>query len=109
MDTSILDVTLSLGSELLSQVRGVLILDVLDDGVPAAVVVDEIAIAGGVDNVEPQANAVLLNDVGDSLDLGGGADGLVRLKTSLGVDEVRSEDGVDQSRFTETSLAYAKG
>ena len=35
VDAGILDVTLTLGGKLLPQVRGVLILDVLDDGVPA--------------------------------------------------------------------------
>ncbi len=40
VDTSILDIPLALRRQLLSQVRGVLILDVLDDRVPAALVVD---------------------------------------------------------------------
>lgn len=73
-----------------------LVLDILDNGVPAAVVVDQVAITGGIDNVEPQPNAVLLNDVGNALNLGGRANSLIRLQTTLGVDEVRSEDGVDQ-------------
>lgn len=73
-----------------------LVLDILDNGVPAAVVVDQVAITGGIDNVEPQSNAVLLNDVGNALNLGGRANSLIRLQTTLGVDEVRSEDGVDQ-------------
>lgn len=86
VDAGVLDVTLSLGCELLSQVRGVLILDILDDRIPATVVVNKIAVARGVDNVEPQANAVLLDDVGSGLDLSGGADGLVGLEAALGVD-----------------------
>lgn len=73
-----------------------LVLDILDNGVPAAVVVDQVAITGGIDNVEPQPNAVLLNDVGNALNLGGRANSLIRLQTTLGVDEVRGEDGVDQ-------------
>lgn len=105
VDAGVLDVTLSLGCELLSQVRGVLILDILDDRVPATVVVNKIAVARGVDDVEPQADAVLLDDVGSGLDLGGGADGLIGLEATLGVDEVRGEDGVDESRLSETSLA----
>ncbi len=105
VDASVLDVALALSSELLSQVRRVLVLDVLDNGVPASVVVDKVAIAGGVDNVEPQPDAVLLDDVGHGLDLGGGADGLLGLQTTLGVDEVRSEDGVDQGRLSQTGLA----
>jgi len=35
MDTGILDITLTLSSEFLAEVCRVLILDVLDDGVPA--------------------------------------------------------------------------
>jgi hypothetical protein len=100
------NVTLSLRGELLSQVRGVLILDILDDGVPAAVVVDEVAVAGGVNNVEPQTHAVLLDEVGNGLDLGSGADGLVGLHTTLGVDEVGGEDGVDQCGLAETGLTW---
>lgn len=109
VDAGVLDVALALGRELLAQVRGVLVLDVLDDGVPAAVVVDEIAVAGGVNDVEPQADAVLLDDVGDALDLGGGADGLIGLQATLGVDEVGREDGVDQGRLAESGLACDEG
>lgn len=106
VDAGVLDVTLSLGRELLSQVRGVLILDVLDDWVPATVVVDKVTIPGGVDDVQPQADAILLDDVGGGLDLGRGANGLIGLEATLGVDEVRGEDGVDQSRLSESGLAY---
>jgi hypothetical protein len=105
VDAGILDVALALGRELLAQVGGVLILDVLDDGVPAAVVVDEVTVAGGVDDVEPQTDAVLLDDVGDALDLGGRADGLIGLEATLGVDEVRRKDGVDEGRLAESRLA----
>lgn len=52
VDTGILNVSLTLSSEFLSQVRGVLILDILDDRVPAAVVVDEVTVTGGIDDVE---------------------------------------------------------
>jgi hypothetical protein len=45
----------------------------------------------------------------NSLNLGGGAHGLVGGKTSLGVDQVGCEDGVDQSRFTEASLSCTQG
>lgn len=108
VDAGVLDVALALGRKLLAQVSRVLILDVLDDGVPAAVVVDKVAVAGGVDDVEPQADAVLLDDVGDTLDLGCGTDGLIRLHAALGIDQVRSEDGVDQGRFAETSLTCGR-
>lgn len=106
VDAGVLNVTLSLSGELLSQVSGVLVLDVLDDGIPAAVVVDQVAVSGGVDDVEAQTNAILLDHVGDGLDLGGGADGLVGHQTTLGVDEVGGEDGIDQGGLAQTSLAY---
>jgi thiamine biosynthesis lipoprotein ApbE len=61
----------------------VLVLDVLDDRVPAAVVVDEVTVAWCVDNVQAQSHAVLLNHVGDSLDLGGLSDGFCGRKTAL--------------------------
>lgn len=105
VNAGIRDVALALGGKLLAEVGGVLVLDVLDDRVPAPVVVDEVAISRGVDNVEAQTHAVLLDDVRHSLDLGCLADGLVRLSATLGVDEVRREDGVDQRRLAETRLA----
>ena len=52
VDAGVLDVPLPLRRELLAQVRTVLVLDVLDDGVPAAVVVHEVAVAGRVDDVQ---------------------------------------------------------
>ena len=94
VDPRVLDVALTLGSELFPQVCTVLVLDVLDNGVPAAVVVDQVAVAGGVDDVEAEAHAVLFDDVGDGVDFGGAADGLVGLQAAFGVDEVRGEDCV---------------
>lgn len=41
----------------------------------------------------------------NSLNLGGGANGLLRGETTLGVDQVGCEDGVDQSRLAQTSLS----
>jgi hypothetical protein len=86
----------------------VLVLDVLDNGIPAAVVVDKVAVTGSVNNVQAQPHAILLNDVGDGLDLAGLPDGLGWRKTALGLDEVGGEDGVDQSRLAETGLACGK-
>lgn len=106
VDASVLDVALTLSSELLSQVGRVLVLDVLDDGVPASVVVDQVAVAGGVDNVQAQPDTVLLDDVGDGVDLGGRTDDLLGLQPTLGLHEVGGEDGVDQSRLAQTGLAY---
>ena len=53
MDAGILDVSFSLRSEFLSEVCRVLVLDVLDNWIPASVVVDLITIAGGIHNVQP--------------------------------------------------------
>lgn len=74
-----------------------LILDIFDNWVPASVVVDLVAIARGIDNVQPQTDTVLLNDVGNSLDLGCSAYWLIGSESSLRVDQVRREDGVDES------------
>jgi len=53
VDSGVLQIPLTLSGELLAQIRRVLVLDVLDNRVPAALVVDQIAVAWGVDNVEP--------------------------------------------------------
>lgn len=62
VDACVLDVALALSGELLSEVGRVLILDVLDDGIPASVVVDLVSVARGVDDVEAESDAVLLDD-----------------------------------------------
>lgn len=62
VNAGVLDVALTLSSELLTEVGGVLVLDVLHDGVPASVVVNLVAVSRGVDNVKAQSHAVLLND-----------------------------------------------
>lgn len=84
-----------------------LVLDVLHNRVPAAVVVDKVAVARCVHDVQAQPNAILLNDVGDWVDVGGLSNGFCGRKATLGLDEVRGEDGVDESRLAETSLACA--
>lgn len=101
-------IPLALGGKFLPEVGRVLVFDVLDNGVPAAVVVDKVAVTRSVNDVQAQPHAVLLNDVGDSLDLTGLPDGLGWRKTALGLDEVGGEDGVDQSRLAETGLACGK-
>ena len=90
VDARVLDVAVALRGELLAEVRAVLVLDVLHDRVPAAqrtrdasesglvrgrrrgregkdwhvpvFVVDLVAVAGGVDDVETELYAVLNND-----------------------------------------------
>lgn len=84
-----------------------LILDILDDWIPASVIVDLVAITWGIDNVQSQSHSVFLDNVGDSLDFGSGANWLIRSHTTLRVDEVRCEDGVDQGRFAQTRLTNA--
>jgi hypothetical protein len=63
VDTGILDISLTLSCELLSEICGVLILNVLDNRIPASVIVDLITITRGIDNVQPQTNTILLDDV----------------------------------------------
>lgn len=63
VDARVLEVALTLGCQLLAEVGAVLVLDVLDNWVPAALVVDQVAVAGRVDNVEAQTHAVFLDDV----------------------------------------------
>jgi hypothetical protein len=62
VNAGVLDVALTLSSELLTEVGGVLVLDVLHNGVPASVVVNLVAVSRGVDNVKTQSHAVLLNN-----------------------------------------------
>ncbi len=105
VDASILDVALALSSELLPQVGGMLVLDILDNGIPAAVVVDQVTVSGGIDNVQSEAHAVLLDDVRHGVNFSGRADDLLRLQPTLGLNEVGGEDGVDQGRLSQPSLA----
>lgn len=124
MNASVLDVALALCGELLSKIGGVLVFDVFDNGIPAAVVVDEITIAGSVDNVEPETDAVLLDDVRDGVNFGGVANRLVGVEAAwqsrqqisckpsralhcctFRFDKVAGEDSVDQRALSKTSLA----
>lgn len=106
VNPGVLNVAVALGREFLAQVCGVLILDVLDNGIPAAVVVHEIAVTGSVNNVEAESHAILLDNMGDRVNLGGAADLFGRSETTLGVDKVGCEDGVDQGRLAQARLAY---
>ena len=91
VNTGVLDVSVTLCGKLLAKVGAVLVFDVLDDRVPAAVisctrqrgvcggygkasgthgrrgyvpvfVIDLVAVAGRVDDVEPELHAILDND-----------------------------------------------
>jgi hypothetical protein len=99
VNPGVLEITFTLGSEFLAQICRVLVFDVLDNWVPAALVVDQIAVTGSVDNVETETHAIFLDDVGHGLDFGGAADWLIWLQTTLAVHEVGCEDGVDEGGF----------
>lgn len=97
VNTGVLDVSLTLGRKLLAQVGGVLILDVLDDSVPAAIVVHQVSVSGSVNDVQLESHAVLLNVVRNGVDLGCGSDVLIRDHATFRVNKMRGEDGVDES------------
>jgi hypothetical protein len=187
VDASVDNVLVAHCGKLLAKVGRVLVLDVLDDGVPAverkgqrggerrgaakdlpSLVVDKVAVARGIDNVEAKLDVVLLDDYGrqqsqlgasyppgrfapvpppvfsivlprivtalrdshpcfseqhhhhpatplllnskrltvrNGLNLGSLPHGLVRLEATLGVNEMRCEDGVDEGGLAESSLA----
>lgn len=65
VDARVGDEALAHGGELLAEVCRVLVLNVLDDGLPAVVVVYEVTVAGRVDNVELEAHAVLDDGCGE--------------------------------------------
>lgn len=88
-----------------------------------ALVVDEVSVARGVDDVQAQLDAVLLDDCNvlsarglaasaavltmrDRLDLCRLADGLIRLDAPLGLDQMRRKQGVDQRRLAQAGLAW---
>jgi hypothetical protein len=116
VNASVGNVLVSHSSELFSEVGGVLILDVLDDWVPAILVVDLVSVTGSVNDVKAEANAVLGNDCNDQkrvtlelpgagekgfptmrdgMNLSGLSDWFISLETTLGVNKVRSKDRVD--------------
>jgi len=83
VDTGVDNIAVTHGRQLLTEVGGMLVLDVFDDRVPAALVVDQVAITGSVDNVETQADAVLGDDMGDGVDVRGLPYWLVGFETAL--------------------------
>lgn len=62
VDAGVGDEALTHGGQLLAEVSRVLVLDVLDDRVPALVIVDEVSVTGGVDDVQLETDAVLNDD-----------------------------------------------
>lgn len=55
-----------------------------------------------------RTNVVAKRTVRGRLDLGCRTDGLIRSETTLGIDQVGGENGVDQSRFSKTGLACSQ-
>lgn len=92
--------------ELLSEVSRMLILDVLDDRVPAIVVVHLVAVARGVDDVQSKPHTVFHNHVRNRVDLGGLANHLIRCESSLGIDQMRCKQRVDERRFAQSRLTH---
>ena len=82
-----------------------LILDVFHDRIPAPIIVDKVAIAWCVNDIQPKPYTVLFNDVRNSLYLGRASDGFVRVQTSFTIDEVRCKYSIDQSGFPKPSLS----
>lgn len=64
VNSCVLDVSLSLRSELLSEVSTMLVFDVFHNGIPASIVVDQISIARSVNNVQAQADSILFDNCG---------------------------------------------
>lgn len=84
------------------------LLNVVDNGSPRLVVVDEIAKAGSVNDGQAETNAGLLNISanrlnGDSL----GNDIHARALAFLGGVERRVEEGVNQGRLAQARFTYA--
>lgn len=106
MNTRILDVSFPIGRELLAQIIGMLIFDVLYNRVPATIVVHKVTIPWRVHNIQLQPHAILFNDVRNCLDLCGGLDPFVGSQSTLGINQVRGEYGVDQRRLSQSCLTW---
>lgn len=65
-----------------------LILNVLDDWIPASIIVDLISITWGINNIESQLYAILLDDVGNGLDFGGRSYWLIGGESALRIDQM---------------------
>jgi len=90
VDSSVLDMLVTHGGQLLSQVRRVLVLNVLDDWVPATLVVDLVAIPGRVDDVQSQPDTVFNDNMRNTLNLRRLPHRFVVLQATLRVDKVGS-------------------
>ena len=77
VNSGILNISFALSGEFFSKICGMLILDILDNWIPASIVIDLVAISRGINNVQPQTNSILLNNMRDGLNLSSGADWLI--------------------------------
>ena len=83
------------------------LLDVLDNGAPGLVVIDEVTEAGCVDDVQSQTDAVLLDVCADGLN-GDSCGGEVKAGLFLLLGWVKRgvEKSVDKSRLSETRFTW---
>src|ERR1700761_4944373 len=63
VNASVLQISLTLSSKLLAQISTVLIFDVFDDWIPAALIVHQITVSRSINNVQAQTHAIFLDDV----------------------------------------------
>lgn len=104
MNARVDNVLVSHGRQFFAQVGRMLVFDVFDDWVPASVVVDQVAVAWRIDNVQSEPDVVLLHDVRHGLDLCRLSQRFVGFETAFRVDEVGRKERVDQCRLTQTTL-----
>lgn len=65
-----------------------LVLNVLDNWIPASIIVDLISITWSINNIKSQLYAILLDDVGYGLDFGGRTNWLIGGESSFGIDQM---------------------
>jgi hypothetical protein len=62
MNASVLNIAFTLSSELFTEVGRMLILDILDNWIPASIVINLVTVAGCVNNVETESDTIFLDD-----------------------------------------------
>jgi len=104
VDPGVLDVAVPHRRQLFPEVSAVLVLDVFDDGVPAVIVVDLVAVSGRVNDVQPQPDAVFHDNMRDGVNFRRLPDLLIRSEPAFRINQVRREERVNQRRLSQTSL-----
>jgi hypothetical protein len=105
VNACVLDVPVSHGGQLLAKVGAVLVLNVLDNRVPAVLVVNLVSVARCVDNVKSEPDTIFDDNMGFALDFSCLPDCLLRVEPALGLNQMGRENGVNQSRFSQSSRA----